>query len=279
MAGLVLEGGSFRGIFTAGVMDGLLDNGIEFDYVIGVSAGITNAASYISKQRNRNLEILKRYRNDKRYMGKRNFFKCKSMFGLEFAYDEIPNKLMPFDWETYYNFKGEIRVGMTDALTGEIAYKDGKKMDKKCTLLRATCALPFYFPPITVEGRKYFDGGIADSIPIRHSIKEGNVKNLVILTQPKGFVKEQSKSGKAAAKVYKRRYPGLSDALLQRPNMYNETMDFINQKEKEGSVLVIRPEYKLNSFEKDVNVLEQNYNHGVTMAHEHIESIKDFILN
>ena len=119
MTGLVLEGGTFRGTFSAGFMDALIEENIEFPYIVGVSAGISNAASYVSKQFGRNLEIFKKYRNDKRYVGAGNYMRCKSYFGLDFVYDEIPNKLVPFDYEEYHKYKGRFLVGVTNAETGK----------------------------------------------------------------------------------------------------------------------------------------------------------------
>ncbi len=275
MAGLVLEGGSLRGIFSAGAMDALLDSGIYFDYVIGVSAGITNGVSYISRQKGRNIEVLQKYRNDKRYISKRNVFRYGSLFGMDFLFDEIPNTLVPFDWNRYYNFEGTIRIGLTDALTGEAVYKDGKSVDRKCNLIRATCAIPLVVPPIKVNGREYFDGGLSDSIPIKKSIFDGNKKNLVILTQPKGFVKEQSKSAILASLLYKQRYPKLIEAIKNRPKMYNDTIDYLNNLEKEqpNDIVIIRPKYKLGSFEADIKVLEKTYKHGYDVAMENIDKI------
>ena len=132
MPGIILEGGTFRPIFSAGVMDALLDEDIMFPYMIGVSAGICDGFSYISKQKERNLKILMNHRNDKRYLGAGNLLKDKSLFGLDFVYDTIPNKLYPFDWKTFYEYEGRIRVGVTNAWTGKVEYKDGMKLDKKC---------------------------------------------------------------------------------------------------------------------------------------------------
>ena len=159
MASLILEGGTFRPIFSAGVMDALLDNDIMFPYVIGVSAGICDGFSYVSRQRERNLQILMNHRNDPRYIGRQNLIKEKSLFGLNFVYNVIPNKLYPFDWDTFYKYDGKILVGVTNALTGEIEYKDGKDLDEECMMLRATCALPLVFPAINLDGIPYFDGG------------------------------------------------------------------------------------------------------------------------
>ncbi len=276
MAGLVLEGGSFRGIFSAGVMDALLDYDITFDYIIGVSAGISNGMSYISKQKGRNMEIMRQYRNDKRYMSKANLLKHKSLYGLDFMFDEIPNKLIPFDWDTYRVFRGTIKVGVTDVDTGTIVYKDGKELDEKCTMLRATCAIPVVFPVVTIDGRHYYDGGISDSIPIKQSILDGNEKNLVVLTQPKGFVKEQSKVALASANLFHKQYPELSETILNRPKMYNDTLEYIEKlkHEQPQNIVILQPEYKLSSSESDVSVLEKTYLHGYMLAVQNIDAIK-----
>lgn len=274
MPSLVLEGGTFRPIFSAGVMDALLDNNITFPYCIGVSAGITNGISYISQQRGRNLEVVTKYRNDKRYLGYRNFLKCKSLFGLDFVFDEIPNKLIPFDMDTYKKYPGKVLVGVTNAKTGKTEYLDGKNLDDKATMLRATCALPIFFPVIKLNGNEYYDGGICDPIPIKKAIKDGNDKHLIILTQPKGYKKELSKKNVLVAKLLNNKYPNLKDALLNRHDSYNETVRFCEELEKQGKALILRPEFSLESFEKDVDKLKANYNHGYDLATKRINDIK-----
>lgn len=279
MAGLVLEGGSLRGIFSAGVMDALLDNKIHFDYVIGVSAGITNGVSYLSGQSKRNLNIIKKYRNDNRYLSKRNFFRCRSLFGLNFIFDEIPNKLEPFDWDAFMNYNGKIKIGMTDAVTGKIVYKDGKKMNKRCNMLRATCAIPLCFPAITVDDRKYFDGGLSDSIPIRQSIADGNKQNLVVLTQPKGYLKTQGKSTKLVELLYKKKFPNIVSVVKNRPEMYNKTIEYIDklQNDNADDIVILRPDYPLSSFESDITILEKTYRHGYEVAVANLERIQTLV--
>ena len=201
MPGLVLEGGTFRPVFSCGVMDALLDNDIMFDYVIGVSAGITYAVSYLSRQRGRNLEVLRQYRNDKRYFGARNIRRDHSIFGVEFVFSTIPNELIPFDWDTYHRYAGRIRVGVTNARTGEAEYLDGMQLDRASTMLRATCAIPIYFPPVTIGDETYYDGGLADPIPIVQSLHDGNEKNLIVLTQPLDYRKEMTHGSKLAARA------------------------------------------------------------------------------
>ena len=274
MPSLILEGGTFRPIFSAGVMDALLDNNILFPYCIGVSAGITNGVSYISRQKGRNLEVLSKYRNDKRYLGYRNFFKCKSLFGLDFVFDEIPNKLVPFDMDTYKKYPGKILVGVTNAKTGKTEYLDGKELDDKATLLRATCALPIFFPVIKINNNEYYDGGLCDPIPIRKAIADGNEKHLIVLTQPKGYKKDLSKKNVIVSKLLNRKYPNLKNAFLTRHESYNETVKFCEELENQGKAIILRPEYKLESFEKDVNKLKSNYDHGYDLATKHITEIK-----
>ena len=274
MPSLILEGGTFRSIFSAGVMDALLDNDIIFPYCIGVSAGITNGVSYISKQKGRNLEVLTKYRNDKRYLGYGNFFKCKSLFGLDFVFDEIPNKLVPFDMDTYKKYPGKILVGVTNAKTGKTEYLDGKDLDDKATLLRATCALPIFFPVIKINDNEYYDGGLCDPIPIKKAIADGNEKHLIVLTQPKGYKKDLSKKNVIVSKLLNRKYPNLKNAFLTRHESYNETVKFCEELEKQGKAIILRPDYKLESFEKDVNKLKSNYDHGYDLATKHITEIK-----
>lgn len=274
MPSLILEGGTLRPIFSAGVMDALLDNNITFPYCIGVSAGITNGVSYISKQKGRNLEVVTKYRNDNRYLSYRNFLRCKSIFGVDFVFDEIPNNLIPFDMDTYRKYPGKVLVGVTNAHTGKTEYLNGKDLDDKATMLRATCAIPLLFPVIKINGKEYYDGGLCDPIPIKKAIADGNTKHLIVLTQPKGYKKELSKKNILVAKLLNKKYPNLKTPLLNRHNHYNETVKFCEQLENEGKVLILRPEYNLDSFEKDINKLKSSYDHGYNLAINHLSEIK-----
>lgn len=279
MSSIILEGGTFRPAFSAGVMDALLDNDIMFPYCIGVSAGITNGFSYISKQKERSYRILKNYRHDKRYIGAVNFLKCRSIFGLDFAFDEVPNKLDPFDFETFNKYDGKILVGVTNAETGKSEYMDGKELDEKCTMIRATCAIPLFFPPIKINNTDYFDGGLCDPIPIQKAINDGNKKHLIILTRPKGYVKTLSKGNVAAAKILNKKYPKLKDTFLTRHLQYNETVKFCEQLEAEGKAIILRPTSVdgIDSFEKDLNKITHAYEHGYNMAINRIDEIRSLL--
>ncbi|MGL4989910.1 MAG: patatin-like phospholipase family protein [Sarcina sp.] len=276
MPSLILEGGTFRPIFSAGIMDALLDNDIMFPYCIGVSAGITNCFSYISRQKGRNLDILERFRNDKRYLGINNFRKCKSIFGLDFVFDELPNKLSIFDQKSFDNYTGKILVGVTNALTGEEEYLDGTMLDKKCTMLRATCAIPILFPAIDLNGNKYFDGGLCDPIPILKAIEDGNEKHLILLTRPKGFRLKLKRKNILVSKIVKKKYPKLIKPLLERHIKYNKTIEICEQLEKEGKAVILRPTQNqaIESFEKDVTKLKEGYENGYNLAMSKIEEIK-----
>lgn len=276
MPGLVLEGGTFRPIFSAGVMDALLDENIMFPYCIGVSAGITDGFSYASKQKERNLKILQRYRNDKRYLSAGNLLKSKSVFGVEFVFEEIPNNLLPFDWDTFAQYEGEFRVGVTNARTGQIEYLDGKQLDKKNTMVKATCAIPLVFPVVSLNGEEYYDGGICDPIPARKALADGHDKLLIVLTRPVGYVKEESKSNKAAASVLRKKYPNLVEPLLTRHIAYNETVAFCEELERQGRAVILRPagEGIIDSFEKNVSRIETSYQYGYDLCRQRIDEIR-----
>lgn len=277
MQGLVLEGGTFRPIFSSGVMDALLSEDIMLPYCIGVSAGISDGVSYISKQKGRNLEIVRKYRNDKRYMGRGNFRTCRSLFGLDFVFGEIPDELVPFDKETFQSYEGECKVGVTNAATGQAEFLDARDMDDKYTMLRATCAMPLFFPAIEWNGEKYYDGGLASPIPVEKALEDGCDKLLVVLTQPKGFVKRLGKYDKIGAQVLKRKYPEVRKTILSRPERYNETVKKCERLEKEGKIMILRPNYLINSFESNVQKLEAAYWHGYRMTKEKMKRIKRFL--
>lgn len=275
MPGLVLEGGTFRPIFSAGVMDALVKHNIMFPYCIGVSAGITDGFSYASRQIGRNLEILRQYRNDKRYLGIGNFAKCRSMFGIEFVFEEIPNKLLPFDWDAFMQYNGTFLVGVTNARTGKSEYLDGKKLDKKNTMVKATCAIPLMFPEVKINGEVYYDGGICDPIPVRKALADGNEKLLIVLTRPVGYEKKLGSSNKLAARVLKRKYPNLVEPLLTRHENYNETVRYCDELERQGKAIVLRPaeEGIIDSMEKDIDKIIASYQYGYRLAEERMDEI------
>lgn len=277
MPGLVLEGGTFRPMFSCGVMDALLDNDIHFPYVVGVSAGISNGVSYVSKQKGRDFELTMKYRHDKRYIGLGNFFtEDRSLFGRKFIYETIPNEIMPFDYETYRANPARVVVGLTNARTGEMEYKSNKYDSDGYLLLESTCALPIVFPPIVYRGEQYYDGGLVDSIPAKKALEDGNEKLLIILTRTKGYVKEESTAYKIAAAALKRKYPKIAELILTRHIRYNKEVEFCEQLEREGRAVILRPseEVQISSLEKDLSKIERVYKYGYSLANENMKKIK-----
>ncbi len=277
--GLVLEGGGMRGIYTAGVLDLFLDKGIHFDYIIGVSAGANMAASYLSMQRGRNRQVSLDFLNDQRYLSMKNFVKNREMFGMDFIFEEIPNKLVPFNMENFLLYEGEYVVACTNCETGETEYFDKTYLTKDLLkILRASSSLPFMAPIVDYEGKKLLDGGVTDPIPLRKAQADGIAKNVVVLTRPKGYVK---KSGRLAKWFKVKGYPKVDEAMRRRPARYNETLYYVNQQEEEGNVVVIRPsaDLKVDRLEKDKVKLDAMYHMGYKDAENALAKIADLKLS
>lgn len=274
---LILEGGTFRMVYTAGVLDGFLEKEMMFPYILGISAGAISACSYISEQKNRTIRMISTYRNDKRYVGVRNFLTERSLFGLTFAYDTIPNQLDFFDWETFQNYQGTVLFGVTNAYTGQVEYLDGRTMDKGATILRATCAIPVLFPEIKINNVPYYDGGLSDSVPIQKAIADGYKKHVIVLTRPLGYRKELNRQTKWAMKLLYKKYPQLVQAMEKRAHHYNQTMDLIEKLEQEGKAFVYRPPFAIKSFEKNTEVMWASYNTGLEQFHDRNKELLDFL--
>lgn len=275
--GLVLEGGGMRGVYTCGVLEYFMERDLYFNYIIGVSAGACNAASYISKQRGRNEKVNIGFVNDSRYMSFRNLVRGKSIFGMDFIFDEIPNKHVPFDFETFHKSSCEFLIGVTDCNTGEPLYLNKEDVNNKFNALRATSSLPIVSPIVNFKGHELLDGGISDSIPIVKSIKDGNKKNVIVLTRNEGYRKNQMKFGNLVKFKY-RNYPFLIEAMMNRHKKYNETLEYIEKLETEGKAIVIRPSKKLtiDKFEKNPEKLHELFQNGYEDAKNFYEKIKEF---
>ena len=168
-------------------------------------------------------------------------------------------------------------MGVTNAATGQAEYKNAMEMDDKYTMLRATCALPMFFPAIEMDGGKYYDGGLSDPIPVKKALEDGCDKVLVVLTQPRGYVKRYGKYDKMGARMMGRRYPEIRRLIRERPERYNETVKYCEQLAREGRALIIRPNHLLNSFESDIRKLEMSYWHGYRMTKEKMKRIRRFL--
>ena len=280
MTGLVLEGGAFRGLFTAGVLDALLDIKAEIKYIVGVSAGATNAYSYVSKQRGRNLEIMERFMDNKRYISYGNLVKYKSLMDLDFVFDEIPNQHCLFDYKTFYEFDGKMLAGAFNIQTGENEYFDKDLLDERSSILRASIAIPLMFPFEKINGQYYADGGLSEPIPINKSIADGNDKHIIVLTRNEGYRKKQSKANKITYRIYKNKYPKLANVLRERHIKYNEQLDYCKELEEEGKAIIIRPSISMdiNRFERDKSKLKSIYQNGYDLIIKDKEKILSYLV-
>lgn len=278
--GLVLEGGASRTYFTCGVLDGFLEEALYADYTIGVSAGISFGVSYVSKQYKRNYKIMTKYQNDKRYMGVRHLLngKNKSYYNLDFVFDEIPNKLLPFDHDCFDNRKTECKAVLTRLDNGLPEYPEMPRGDKRFMLLRATCALPLLFKPIEINGVKYMDGGVSDSVPFKKAFEDGCDKIIVILTHPNGYVKGYESATPLVKAAY-RKYPEFVNSFVTRPERYNQALKELERLSSEGKALILTPKdtFGVGRTDSDPQKLEKLYNEGCRCFRENEAAIKAFI--
>ena len=275
---LVLEGGGMRGMFTAGVLDVFLEKGIEFKRCIGVSAGACHACSFLSGQKKRAYNVGVDYLDNKRYCSVYSLIATGDLFGAKFVYDDIPNKLNLYDYDAFDKNDTEFYATVTNCETGEAEHIRINDMKNDIIYVRASSSLPLLARIVKVKGKKYLDGGIADSIPVRHSLSSGSGKSVVILTQHKGYRKE--KNGlMGLMKIKYFRYPEFVKQMKNRYLNYNDTLDFIDEEEIKGNIFVIRPPEPLNigRIEKNKDVLTSVYETGRKEAERVLEDLKSFL--
>ena len=278
-SGLVLEGGGSRAIFTSGVLDAFMESDITFPYVIGVSAGSCNGASFLGKNIHRQHDITINYCRDKNYMGMDSLRKNGEYLNLEWIFGELTYNLMPLDYDTFENSGAVLCAVLTNALTGKAEYFYPKDLREfGCPILKASCALPIATKGVALDGMHYFDGGLTDSIPLKRALEDGCQKAVVILTQDKSYIKSPYKGAKLIKKIYKK-YPLLVNNILNRHDMYNGQLRYIEEQEKLGNVYVIRPTKPLNcsSIERDTTKLEAIYQLGYIQGKKEVEKVKAFL--
>ncbi len=277
--GLILEGGAMRGMFTAGVMDVLMENHVEFDGAVGVSAGAAFGCNYKSGQIGRVLRYNTRFCKDKRYCGIRVLLKTGNIYSTEFCYGEVPLKHDPFDFEAYEHSPMEFHVVSTNVDTGEAVYRkyEGWK-DHGFDWIRASASMPLVSRIVEIEGLRLLDGGISDSIPVRYFEDIGYDRNVAVLTQPYGYRKKKY-AIMPLAKIKYRKYPEFVKAMGKRHEMYNDTLDYIAERERAGKLLVIRPDVDLpvKKVEKNPERLRAAYEIGRRVATERLAEIKTYL--
>ncbi len=262
-AGLVLEGGGMRGVYTAGVTDFFLDKGIMFFGVYGVSAGSCVACSYLSQQRGRAYRVTTDYLDNPDYCSMKSLLKTGDLFGADFLYRRIPDELDLYDYETFDQYPGQFYAVVTNAITGKAEYLPVKEMHRDIRKVRASSSLPLLARMVWIDGTPYMDGAIADSIPLVASQNAGFAKNVVVLTREAGFQKQPT-SARTLAKIRYRHYPMLAQKLGERHIHYNETLDYIAKEQERGTTFVIQPRRKVEvgRLEKNLDCLYQLYQEG-----------------
>lgn len=275
--GLVLEGGGMRGIYTAGVLDVFLENDISFDAVVGVSAGAIYGADYMSGQRGRSLRYYKKYIRDRRLMGLWSWLTTGDFVNADFCYDKIPNQLDKADYETFRKNPAEFYVVCVNLDTSKAEYLRVTDLEKQMDYIRASASLPFLSRAVELEGRKYLDGGVADSIPVRFFQEKGFDKIVVVQTQVAEYRKKASRH--TGLRWMYKKHPELLKAMDARHDMYNRTMEYILEQEKQGGLFAIRPDVNLGvaRLERNLDKIQAQYELGRTDALAILEQVKAYI--
>lgn len=277
---LVLEGGSLRCMFSAGVTDVMMNNGLPFDGVFGVSAGALTGVNFVSGQPGRTAKVNLDYVNDKRYLGIRSLLLHKSIFNFDFLFGEISKELLPFDWDAFENSPCEFTAVATNCVTGRPMYCEKSSCSDIYAAVRASASMPLLAPMVTVEGAPCLDGGVSVSIPYQKALDEGYEKIVVVTTREHGFRKPSVKG--AAARAYARhyrKYPELVRALLNVPRRYNRELEQLEALELQGRLLVVRPQkpITISRTEKDREKLQALYDEGEAVGLERLAALKSYL--
>lgn len=277
---LVLEGGSLRCMFSAGVTDVMMNNGLPFDGVFGVSAGALTGVNFVSGQPGRTAKVNLDYVNDKRYLGIRSLLLHKSIFNFDFLFGEISRELLPFDWDAFENSPCEFTAVATNCVTGRPMYCEKSSCSDIYAAVRASASMPLLAPMVTVEGVPCLDGGVSVSIPYQKALDEGYEKIVVVTTREHGFRKPSVKG--AAARAYARhyrKYPELVRALLNVPRRYNRELEQLEALELQGRLLVVRPQkpITISRTEKDREKLQALYDEGEAVGLERLAALKSYL--
>ncbi|CUX41595.1 patatin-like phospholipase family protein [Clostridium sp. C105KSO13] len=280
-ATLVLEGGATRGVFTSGVLDYLMEQDLYMSHVIGVSAGSCNAVDYVSRQPGRTRDcMIPSNKSESYFYSFGKFMKERSLMNMDLIFDIFPNQIYPFDYETYLQSEIKCELVVTNCLTGQAEYIDERSdRDKLMKICRASSSMPLVTPIVNVDDTPYLDGGLADSVPVRHAMEAENEKIVVILTRNAGYRKKKLSNG--MIKIYRRAYqsyPNLVKAILTRSLYYNHTMNYLEALERQGKIFVLRPLAKpVARMEKKKENLTAFYNHGYDLMKKEYERLMKYL--
>ncbi len=274
-AALVLEGGGMRGVWTAGALDCFLENGVDFNYAIGTSAGASNGLSYASGQAGRarfcNIDALKQHN----YIGAKFIFTQRCVMDFDYLFGDLPKKVYPFDFSQYLKF-GKFILVATDCLTGKPAYFDTPQTPEKLlAACRASCSMPLVCPICRIDGNPYLDGGITDAVPFEKARADGRRKLVILLTRRKGYIKTENWR---YLSLYYLKYPNLRRALLRKAPRYNTAIKTIDDMQKRGEAFVLRPTfYSENRLNSDTEELARLYENGYTVAKSSLAALRKYL--
>ncbi|MBR5709385.1 MAG: patatin family protein [Thermoguttaceae bacterium] len=277
--GLVLEGGAMRGLFTAGVLDVLMENRVRFDGLIGVSAGACFGCNYKSGQIGRVIRYNKRFARDPRYCSWRSFIMTGDLFNADFCYRELPMELDVFDASAFEANPMEFYLVVTDSATGEPAYRRIDHADEKAfKWMQASASMPIVSRPVAINGGEYLDGGLSDAIPLRYFESLGYDRNVVITTRPRGYRKPPE--GKLRLwKPFLRRWPKVCDAMQSRSERYNASMDYLDSRVQSGQTFLIAPEQPLeiSRISHDPDQMQRVYEIGRAVGERNLSALLEFL--
>lgn len=277
--GLVLEGGALRGVFTCGILDCFQENGINFPYVIGVSAGGGNALNFVSRQKHRTFDVAVPHKEHP-YFGMRRFFQCGKILDLDRMFYEYPFDQYPLDFDTYFASSVETEFVAVNCDSGCAEYLS-ERSDKHrlLTIGKASCSVPIMCKPVELDGAYYLDGSVANAVPFNRAFERGCNRAVVIMTK-KGneSATDYKKYSLLLSLLYKKKYPKLYDLLMHRKESYDKEIESLNKNVQEGRILLIRPETEsVKKFDKDMEKLENFYSHGYEFAQKHLDDIRNFV--
>ena len=279
-AGLVMEGGGMKGVYSAGVLDLFLEKGIDFSSCYGVSAGACTLCSYLSKQKERAYHVTVDYLEDKNYCGVYSLIKTGDLFGAQMCYYKIPEELYPYDYAAYEKYKGTFYSVVTNIETGLPEYIPIKDMRADIEAVRASASLPLVSRNVKWQGQYYLDGGISDAIPIRKAIESGNQKNVVVMTKEEGYRRKPA-SMLSLMKFRYKKYPKVYELMKNRHIAYNETLDYLAEQVKAGKVFLIQPKKpsEVGRIEKNKDKLRALYEEGYRDAADCAEELMKYLEN
>ena len=277
--GLVLEGGGLRGMFTNGILDVFMSNGIRFDAMVGVSAGVLFGCNYKSNQPGRALRYNIRYKDNLDYMSWMSLFRTGDYVNERFSYDLIPHVYDPLDFDTFRKNPMKFYAVCTDIEVGKPVYKEIEDADGiGMKWMQASASMPVFARPVEIEGHHYLDGGITDSIPLRFIQEKGYRRNVVILTQPADFKKKKAHV-RLAMRMFHKDYPKVAEMMAWRHLMYNDELDYLHSEVMKGDTFLICPDAKLNIGRLSLkeNKMREVYEAGVNKALELLPQVKEFL--